>query len=47
MWLLVTLVGFPFLESFVILDSFPTKNQEKVGKNIPKKRHFLHANRIM
>ena len=42
-----TLVVFSFLLSLAILGSCPTYHQENAGKNISKKRHFLHVNRIM
>ena len=47
MWLFFTLVGLLFLVSLAILDSYFTYHQENVGKNISKKGHFLHVNRIM
>ena len=42
-----TLLGFLFLVSLAILDFHPTYHQENVGENIPKKRHFVHVNRIL
>ena len=42
-----TSVVFLFLVSLAILDSHPTYHQENAGKNISKKRHSLHANKIM
>ena len=47
MWLFITLVGFLFIVSLAILDSFPIYHQENVGKNISKKKHFLHASSII
>ena len=41
-----TLVGFLFLVSLAILDSYPNYRLENVGKNISKKRYFLHVKKI-
>ena len=42
-----TLAVLLFLVSLAVLDPYPTYHQENAGKNISKKRHFLHVNRIM
>ena len=41
-----TLVVFLLLVSLAILGSYPIYHQENAGRNISKKRHFLHVNRI-
>ena len=47
MLLFFTLLGVLFLVLHAISDTYPTYHQEPIAENVSKKKHFLHAKKIV